>query len=115
MLCLPYWPSFSAHAKICHATPVLVKSDDKFKISLNDLDNAYDESCKLLYLNNAGNPSGVLYSESELLNILEWAKNHKVLILSDEVYLAIDYENKKSPSLASLDPNLENSIIIQSL
>lgn len=114
MLCLPYWPSFSAHAKICHATPVLVKSDDKFKISLNDLDNAYDESCKLLYLNNAGNPSGVLYSESELLNILEWAKNHKVLILSDEVYLAIDYENKKSPSLASLDPNLENSIIIQS-
>ena len=114
MLCRPYWPSFSAQAKICSATPVYVKSNDQFKISLSDLNDAYDEKCKLLYLNNAGNPSGALYSESELLNILQWAKDHNVLILSDEVYLAIDYEDTKSPSLATLDPDLEHSIIIQS-
>ena len=114
MLCRPYWPSFSAQAKICSATPVYIKSNDQFKISLNDLNDAYDEKCKLLYLNNAGNPSGVLYSESELLNILQWAKDHNVLILSDEVYLAIDYEDTKSPSLGRLDPDLEHSIIIQS-
>jgi len=114
MLCRPYWPSFSAQAKICSATPVYVKSNDQFKISLSDLNDAYDEKCKLLYLNNAGNPSGVLYSESELLNILQWAKDHNVLILSDEVYLAIDYEDTKSPSLGRLDPELEHSIIIQS-
>ena len=114
MLCRPYWPSFSAQAKICSATTVYVKSNDQFKISLSDLNDAYDEKCKLLYLNNAGNPSGALYSESELLNILQWAKDHNVLILSDEVYLAIDYEDTKSPSLATLDPDLEHSIIIQS-
>ncbi len=114
MLCRPYWPSYSAQAKICNANTVLVQSNYEFKISVDELNKAYDKKCKLLYLNNAGNPSGSLYSKSELVEILEWAKNRNVIIVSDEVYLAIDYEQSNSPSLASLDPDLENSIIIQS-
>lgn len=114
LLCRPYWPSYSAQARICNANTILVPSNDSFKVSVDDLDKSYNKNCKLLYLNNANNPSGVLYSKSELIKLLAWARNHNVIILSDEVYLAIDYENNHSPSLATLDPNLDNSIIIQS-
>lgn len=114
MICRPYWPSYPVQARLCSADTVVVESNQEFKITPQLLQNAYDSSCKLLYFNNAGNPSGVLYEESELLEILDWANRRNVLIVSDEVYLAINYEGFQSPSLASLDRSLSQCVVIQS-
>lgn len=114
MICRPFWPSYPVQAILCSASTVMVESDDNFKISPQTLEAAYDVSCKLIYFNNAGNPSGSLYTESELLEILDWANRRNVLILSDEVYLAIDYDDKQSPSLAKLDTSLTHCVVVQS-
>lgn len=114
MICRPFWPSYPVQAALCSANVAMVESDHEFKISPQTLEAAYDSSCKLIYFNNAANPSGTLYTKSELLEILDWANYRNVLIISDEVYLAIDYECKKSPSLAKLDPSLTQCIIVQS-
>ncbi|MEV0093600.1 succinyldiaminopimelate transaminase [Streptomyces sp. NPDC050738] len=76
------YPTYEVGARLCGAEPVAY--DDP-----TDLDPT---GLKLLWLNSPSNPTGRVLSKDELVRIVAWAREHGVLIASDECYLELGWE-----------------------
>ncbi|WP_330298404.1 succinyldiaminopimelate transaminase [Streptomyces sp. NBC_00503] len=77
------YPTYEVGARLCGAQPVVY--DDP----TTDLDPA---RVKLLWLNSPSNPTGKVLTKEELVRIVAWAREHGILIFSDECYLELGWE-----------------------
>lgn len=77
------YPTYEVGARLCGAEPVVY--DDP----TTDLDPA---RVKLLWLNSPSNPTGKVLPKEELVRIVAWAREHGILIFSDECYLELGWE-----------------------
>lgn len=89
----PYWTTYPDLVAIARAEPVVVSGSESqdFKIGPAELDAALTDRTRGLVLNSPSNPSGAVYTRAELQRITEWARDHGVWLLSDEIYRAIYY------------------------
>lgn len=108
----PYWLSYPEMVKIADGTPIIVDADkeNNFKITIELLDANYTEKTKCLILNNPSNPLGIVYTEEELKKIASWAVEHKVIVLSDEIYEDLVYEGKHV-SIAKFNDDIKDLTI----
>ncbi|MDC6448303.1 pyridoxal phosphate-dependent aminotransferase [Alphaproteobacteria bacterium] len=107
----PFWVSYPDIVLLAEGKPVIVecKEDQKFKITADQLENSITDKTKWLMLNSPSNPTGSLYSEQELKNLAEvLLKYPQVLIMSDDIYEKIIYDNAEFFTLASVEPKLKN-------
>src|SRR5664280_2155577 len=100
----PYWLSYPEMVKLADASPVIVptKEETSFKITPDQFRDAMTPATKLIILNSPGNPTGSVYSREELQALAEVALEEDILMLSDEIYEKITYDNTEFVSLASL-------------
>lgn len=112
----PYWVSYPTIVEIFGGTPKFIQTreKDKWKLKPTDLEKACTSKTKILILNNGGNPTGVLYTQKELSALLKIAKKRGLLVISDEVYSGLTYDDKTYISCASFKEYQENVVIIQS-
>ncbi|MFZ2189886.1 MAG: pyridoxal phosphate-dependent aminotransferase [Candidatus Magasanikiibacteriota bacterium] len=112
----PYWVSYPAMVKIFGGVPKIVETEaeNDWKVSINDLQKQVSNKTKILILNNAGNPTGVLYDKVEIVNILKFAKENNLLVLSDEVYSGLVYDKQEFVSCASFAEYKDRLVVIQS-
>lgn len=112
----PYWVSYPPMAILFGGKPVIVDTEEKdgWKVRPEQIKAACNEKTKLLILNNGSNPTGAIYSESELKEILEICKEKGVLVLSDEVYSGLTYDGKIYVSCASFPDYSDGVIVVQS-
>lgn len=111
----PAWVSYPQIVHLSRAEPVLVPGDIEWalKVSVRDLDRAYSKLTKGLILCSPCNPTGAVYTLSELKAIAEWARKHDVWIISDEIYRRINYGPGPAPSVLDLpDELLERTVVI---
>ncbi|MEO3975938.1 succinyldiaminopimelate transaminase [Streptomyces sp. CAU 1734] len=76
------YPTYEVGARLCGATPV--DYDDPAELDPAGL--------KLLWLNSPSNPTGRVLSQDELTRTVAWAREHGVLLFSDECYLELGWE-----------------------
>lgn len=109
----PYWVSYPEMVKLSGATPKIIYASDKtqFKITPDQLESAISERTRLLILNSPSNPTGTVYSQSELEAIIEVALKNRLLILSDEIYEHMLYDDAVHYSPASFSTEAANSVI----
>ncbi len=110
----PYWVSYPDMVLLSGGTPVIVASDDKkgFKLDPSDLDRAITAKTKWVIFNAPGNPSGVMYTENELKAFAEVLRRHPhVLIMSDDIYEHIIYDDFKFFTLAQVAPDLFDRVL----
>jgi len=91
----PYWVSYPDIVLLAGGTPKFVEcgENNNFKITSNLLEKAITKKTKWFILNSPGNPTGMCYSRSELLDISKVLKKYSdVYILSDDIYEHIFYE-----------------------
>jgi aspartate aminotransferase len=100
----PYWLSYPEMVKLADATPVIVQTAEAngFKITPDQFREAMTPATKMIILNSPGNPTGSVYSRDELRALAEVALEEDILMLSDEIYEKIVYDNTEFVSLASL-------------
>lgn len=112
----PYWVSYSGIVQLFGGKPVVIETDEQngWKISLEKLEKSFTKKTKLLFINNAGNPTGTLYTRGELAVILELAKKHDVIVVSDEVYSGLMYDDNVFISCGSFPEYQDRVVIIQS-
>lgn len=112
----PYWVSYPGIVKLFGGTAKIIKTSavSGWKISANDLKRACGKKTKILILNNANNPTGALYSKSELADILNVAAKKNLTTISDEVYSGLVYDKNKFTSCASFAKHRNRVIVIQS-
>ena len=85
-----------------------------WKMTPEQLQKACAKKTKILILNNACNPTGTLYSKKEINDLLKIAKKNNLMVISDEVYSGIVFDNKKFISCASFPKFRKQVIVIQS-
>ncbi len=93
----PYWVSYSEIVKFSGGTPIILKSDisTDFKVPVEDIKNAINEKTKLLVFSSPCNPTGSVYSQSELEAIAQLVMAHgQMVVLADEIYEYINFSEK---------------------
>jgi aspartate aminotransferase len=104
----PYWLSYPEMVKLADATPVIIPTSEAngFRLTPEQFRDAMTPRTRLIILNSPNNPTGSMYSREELRALAEIALEEDILMLSDEIYEKITYENTEHVSLAALSPEI---------
>ena len=110
---VPYWVSYAEQITLAQGVPVFVKTSEKnaFKLTVDLLEKALTDKTKLLILNSPSNPTGLTYSREELYEISQWALNHQVFVIADEIYYELVYD-VPSISVSSLSEEIQNNTLV---
>ena len=106
----PSWVSFEAAVKLAGGQPRWVTRLEE-KVTYEALESAVSEKTKLIVINSPNNPAGYVLSDNELKAVAEFAVEHNLLVLSDEMYEKIIYERQHT-SIASFENMHERTIIV---
>ncbi|MDH5642016.1 MAG: pyridoxal phosphate-dependent aminotransferase [Nitrospira sp.] len=110
----PYWVSYADQALLNDATPVLLptREADGYAINVDDLRRAVTPRTKAIIVNSPCNPTGATYDKATLQAIADIALRHKLLIVSDEIYEKILYDDATHVSIATLGPEVAAQTVI---
>lgn len=111
---VPYWVSYPELIKLADGVPVFVqtKEEDEFKYNVEELEKVVTDKTKLIIINSPNNPTGTVYTKKELKDIADFAEKNDILILSDEIYEKLIYDNNVHVSIASLSEDAYNRTIV---
>jgi aspartate aminotransferase len=109
----PYWVSYPEMVKMAGGVPVIVetKESNKWKITAGEFEEAMSPRTKMIILNTPGNPTGSVYSKSEIEAVVEVASYEDIVILADEIYEHLVYDEEKHVSVASVNEDAYNLTI----
>lgn len=110
----PYWVSYPEMVKLADAKPVIVPTsiENKFKPDLHKLRQAINAKTKALILNSPNNPSGVVFTRSELEDMAQIVREANIFVISDEIYEKVMYDGNKHFSIGSIKSIRENVITV---
>ena len=110
----PYWVSYPPMVALTGATPIIVETHEQsdFKMTIDDFRKAITPRTKALILNSPSNPTGSAYTRKELERIADIAIEKNVLVLSDEIYEKIVYDDFQCVSIASLGEEIKRGTVI---
>lgn len=108
----PCFVSYAACVVMAGGTPVVVNlcEEDKFKLRKEQLEQAVTEKTKAVIFSFPNNPTGAIMTREELEPIAEFAHEHDLLIISDEIYSELTY-GREHVSIASL-PEMKDLCIV---
>jgi aspartate aminotransferase len=110
----PGFPIYRSMVRFLDATPVPLPllEDHGFSIDVEALRKRINSRTKLLILNSPQNPTGGIIPESDIRAIREIAAEFDLMILSDEIYSRIVYDERTPFSIASLPGMLDKTVIL---
>jgi aspartate aminotransferase len=110
----PYWVSYPDMVKLANATPVIVNTDQSsgFKITAEQLQQAITKKSRAVVLNSPSNPTGSAYTKDELEALAEVILKNKLLVISDEIYEKIVFDDFEHVSIASLSEELKQNTVV---
>jgi alanine-synthesizing transaminase len=108
LLPMPDYPLWTAATSLSGGTPVHYLCDEAngWMPNLDDIRAKITPRTKGIVVINPNNPTGVLYSDALLKSIVEIAREHGLVILSDEVYDKVLYDGVKHTALAALSTDV---------
>lgn len=113
----PYYVNYAQMVYMCHGKPIIIDNPDADELSFNikDIEKAVTDKTKLIIINTPSNPSGKIISWNKITAIAEIAKKNDFLVIADEVYKCLIYDNKQFKSIATIDGMRERTILVNSL
>lgn len=110
----PYWVTYPELVRFLGGIPVILEAGiaQGFRVSASQIEAAITPRTKAIILNSPNNPSGAVYSRSQLQEIAALVVRHDLFCLSDEIYEHMVYSGEHV-SIASFGPEIqERSIVI---
>lgn len=109
----PCWVSYVEMVKLAGATPVLVpcKEEDGFELDMSAIEAAINERTSAVLINTPNNPTGAVYSEETLRKLAALAVEHDFMVIADEIYEKLIYNDKRHFSIASISPEVREHVI----
>lgn len=109
----PCFVSYVPCVIMADGVPVTIdlKEENKFKLTVEELEAAYTEKTKAIFISYPNNPTGAIMTKKDLEPIADFAKKHDILVVSDEIYSELTY-GQKHVSIASLPDMKDRTIII---
>jgi len=104
----PDYPLWTAMTSLGGGTPVHYRCDPEgdWQPDLDDIRSKVTERTKAIVVINPNNPTGSVYTRETLQGVVDIAREHSLLLLADEIYDRILYDDAQHISLATLAPDL---------
>jgi aspartate aminotransferase len=105
----PYWVSYTDIVYLTGAQPVVIKTNigDDFKLQPSQLEAAITPRTRAIIISYPSNPAGVSYSMKELEALAEVIVRKGIMVISDDIYEKIIYDDQPFYTLASLGDELK--------
>ncbi|HEY4053466.1 MAG TPA: pyridoxal phosphate-dependent aminotransferase [Terriglobales bacterium] len=116
ILPVPYWVSFKDIVRYAGGTCVMLQSDEAagFRVTADMVARLITPRTKLIILNSPGNPSGAVMSPQDLTEVVRFAAERGIWVLSDECYVYLNYSGR-SFSIGALNEYRHRIVVIGSL
>lgn len=114
----PYYTNYSTFISTSGGKikPVTTSPEDGYNYAKKDiLESALTENTKAICVINPNNPTGYVLSEDEMEFISDFAIEHDLWIIADEVYREFVYDGRKAMTFASIDRIKDRLIVIDSV
>jgi len=110
----PYWVSYPPIVILAGADPVIVGTGeaDDFKLSPESLETAITPRTKLLILNSPSNPTGSVYTESELDALAKVILKYDIGVVSDEIYEKLIFDDRSFCSIAQVSEEVKSKTFV---
>ena len=111
----PYYDSYRAMIQFAGGVrrPVTLRSPD-YRLDADELEAAVNERTKLILLNSPHNPTGHVFDRAELEAIADVARRHDLVVVTDEVYEHLTFDEHEHVPLATLPGMFERTVTISS-
>ena len=110
----PYWTTYPECIKLAGGVAVEVFADEtqNYLVTVEQLEAARTDKTKALLFCSPSNPTGSVYSPEQVKAIGEWALEHGIWIIADEIYEHLLYDGATAPSLPVVVPALADKTIV---
>ena len=100
----PCYPLYTAVlSKLgAEASPYYLDEENNWQLDIADIVSRVNDKTRAIVIANPNNPTGALYAEETLRRLVDVALEHNLVILSDEIYSKLVFDNKRHVSIASL-------------
>ncbi|MCK4858781.1 MAG: aminotransferase class I/II-fold pyridoxal phosphate-dependent enzyme [candidate division Zixibacteria bacterium] len=95
----PYWVSYPEMVKMVYGIPVIVTPEDgRFEPTMEDITQVVGSYTKAIIVNSPNNPSGAVYSEDLIAELVTYCEKKGIYLIMDDIYHKLVFDNKKVPS-----------------
>lgn len=110
----PYWTTYPEAVRLAGGVPVEVfaGADQGYLVTVEQLEAARTERTKVLLFVSPSNPTGAVYSPEQTRAIGQWALEHGIWIISDEIYQNLVYDGVRAVSILEAVPELAETTIL---
>ena len=110
----PYWTTYPECVKLAGGVPIEVFADESqnYLVTVEQLEKARTPKTKAILFCSPSNPTGSVYSETQVKAIAEWALANDLWIITDEIYEHLLYDGATAPSIPVLVPEMADRTII---
>ncbi len=114
LLPAPYWTTYPEAISLSGGIPVEVfaGADQGYLVSVEQLERARTDKTKALLFCSPSNPTGAVYSPEQTKAIGEWALEHGIWVITDEIYEHLTYEDSEFSAIVRVVPDLAEQTIV---
>lgn len=111
----PAYDSYEPAIELCGGVPVLVQLKGKeYKVDWEEVKQALSSKTRMIIINTPHNPSGNVFGREAMLALQEILRDTNIIMLSDEVYEHIVFDNSKHHSASAFPELAERAIVCAS-
>jgi len=110
----PYWVSYPEMVKMVYGVPVIVTPEDgSFQPRMEEIERAVSSYTKAIIVNSPNNPSGVVYSEDLIAQLVDFCERKDIYLIMDDIYHKLVFDGIRAvPGYAYTNRDVDTSKII---
>jgi aspartate aminotransferase len=110
----PYWTTYPEAIQLAGgvAVPVVADETQDYKVTVEQLESARTDRTKVLLFVSPSNPTGAVYTVEEIRVIGQWVEDHRLWVLTDEIYEHLVYDDVETGSLPVLCPAVADRCVV---
>ena len=114
LLPAPYWTTYPEPIALSGGTSVVLATtvDEGFRVSVSQLEAARTERTKAVVFVSPSNPTGAVYPPEEVRAIGEWALEHGIWVITDEIYEHLTFGDHRFTSILAEVPDLADTCVV---
>lgn len=114
LLPAPYWTTYPESIRLAGGVPVIVDTDEStgYLASVEQLEAARTPNTKMLVFVSPSNPTGAVYPPEQVKAIGEWALEHGIWVVTDEIYEHLVYGTAEFSSIVTQVPALADTCVV---
>jgi aspartate aminotransferase len=110
----PYWVSYPEMVKMVYGIPVIVTPEDgTFQPRMEDIEQAVSSYTKAIIVNSPNNPSGAVFSDDFIAEIVDFCERRNIYMIADDIYHKLVFDGKQAhPAYKFTSKDIETTMVI---